>query len=79
MKIQILGAIIDFSRLLSARAQGQQGIQGLWLNHKENVIIEIYEEEWCLSMVKIHEIIHFPEDESEGVQSRLSWKAESKK
>ena len=49
----------------SARAQGQQGIQGLWLNHKENVIIEIYEEEGAF-YGKIHEIIHFPEDEVKG-------------
>lgn len=49
----------------SANAQDKDSILGLWLNHNQNVIVEIYEK-GNLFYGKIHEIIEIPEDKAKG-------------
>ncbi|MEM8507242.1 MAG: DUF2147 domain-containing protein [Bacteroidota bacterium] len=68
--------------LLSALSHGQDqkdAIQGFWLNHEKNAIVEIYEE-GNIYYGRIHEVLAIPDEKSKALtaEQRQKGKAQMK-
>ena len=62
--------------IASAQDQGDD-IQGLWLNHEKNAIIEVYEENYTY-YGRIYEVLDIPEEKSKELTAEQQQKGKAK-